>query len=286
MKKTSITLSALASQMMRVHGRQGMVAFAFAMATPFSPLIRKYVGGFPLLYLYGGPATGKTSLGRAVCAMMSRPEPPVLLSALPEEYAKWMHELVRPDPRAVLMLEEATWKLPQEMTDRLCGFWDDIGRQRLRYDDDHRLQRLLCPLSEVLTGNDFPTNDALLTRMLVLHTGHGSHTRTKSDGEMYEELQRMIAIGYEHLGHLLLAHQPWVEDAIALEVGKARTALASPFDTVPCPERMVANITGILAVFTILEQFFAPMPFTIDELRVELCNVVLRQWEAMSTVKD
>jgi len=66
---TSLTLADWATAVSRVYGLPGRIGVLFALATAFSDLVFERLNFFPLLFACGEPASGKSSLLRALRAL-------------------------------------------------------------------------------------------------------------------------------------------------------------------------------------------------------------------------
>jgi hypothetical protein len=177
--------------MQRVHGAQAMVAIPFALATRHNQHIRQVVGGFPILYLHGGPATGKTSMARGVQMGFA---PHAIIHGRSERLYKAVKARKDAFTPFVLVLEEYCFIDPG------VSAHDEALQQELNAANEglplaaeqsaHGMVHYTLNGSVVVTSQQPPMNPQLLTRIVSLEL-----TPRKHDHDLYNRLSYVLATG-------------------------------------------------------------------------------------------
>jgi hypothetical protein len=267
------TISTWAKQLHTVFGAASMLAIPFALATPYASYIRKRMGGFPLLYLHGDPASGKTALTKALD--FHQDQPALYLCSNGAGLYQMMNDKFEQEGRLVIGEEyqnEMDW-----LDERLKMAWDGMGYE-FAYPDGLVTKHSGLQGSLVITGNQYPNDPALLSRMLVLEMKAGSYDAVQI--EQFNSMQNMLRDG---LDDILLNTIQWKAKFQADwdEVRKlAQIAVDPIMDEEQMPYRMKENATILFAVHLFFSAW-TQLPYESSEVLEYLRKCLVAQHNNM-----
>ena len=153
--------------MSRVHGRNNMlVCTAFMLASlnfDEIALKRKF---FPILCIAGQKGSGKGTLTRALLSLFSRePDQTMINNSTSTAFMRKLEQYAN----VPVWFDEFKNSLQERKIETLKNIYDIIGRTTGVKSNDARTRqtRVMSPI--ILTGQEFPTNEALLSRCAILN---------------------------------------------------------------------------------------------------------------------
>jgi|GEM_PF-5763672 uncharacterized protein YktA (UPF0223 family) len=229
--------------MYEVHGNAGLIAATWYMASMLSTIIFKEVESFPLLALYGGPATGKSSLLASLRAA----------SGHTGGYRRMTGEADLPysdivplanGMNTLLTTEEYPQGESAEAVDLCKSFWSRMG---LRLEGNGRSSDSISVASTLaFTTNDMIKDDALMTRTIFLELG--SLPISDERRAAYDSLQRMNEDGISSYVAEVLRHQDLFSQEFASKMEEAELELRMLVGD-HADNRMVRGYAVLLAVY-------------------------------------
>lgn len=263
-----------AALMYKVHREHSMMAICFGMATLFSDHIYKHEHGFPMLYFYGEPGTGKNELISAVQTLYGKPQAKISLTGKANT-DKGKLRMFAEHVNIPLFLDEYRNTLPDEMFEMLKGIWDRTGYKRGNITSRYGTDSVPIRCTAFVAGNYYPNaDDALLTRFIVDPMEKSAFTA--DDKKRFAELQAMMHKGYSGILVELLRHRTEFEaqyNTISAQVrGDVDTRIGLKIST----DRMLRNISVLGAVYRFFEKRLQ-WPFTYNQLLEYMIKVTLDQ---------
>lgn len=266
-----ITFKAWSNQMCLVHGYHAQVGILFGIACIFSDIIFKNNGFFPMLFLYGEASTGKTKMIEAIQRLFGKPQSPIQITgkantdkAKIRKFAQFNNMLV--------FLEEFNNTADLEM---LKGLWNRYGYERGNIDSAFGTDSVPISSGVVLTGNEYPLNDALLTRLLVIEM-----QRTEFSAEekkQFSILEDMMNEGYSSIIKEIIQHRAHFKNEFRATQKQVKKEVSLLFtDVNGMVDRMVENASVIIAVYEILK-YKLHFPFDKGILKDTLKALITRQ---------
>jgi len=153
--------------MAHVHGRNNMlVCTAFMLAAlnfDEIALKRKF---FPILCIAGQKGSGKGTLTRALLSLFSRePDQTMINNSTSTAFMRKLEQYAN----VPVWFDEFKNSLQEKKIETLKNIYDIIGRTTGIKSNDARTRqtRVMSPI--ILTGQEFPTNEALLSRCAILN---------------------------------------------------------------------------------------------------------------------
>ncbi len=263
--------------MVGVHREYAYSAILFGVATVFSDIIYSQLQSFPMLFLYGPAGTGKDQLIHATQSLFGHPQPALELTGAANTAKGTMRDLAQ---FRNMPGHWSEFRNGKGLEDMLKGIWDRKGYKRGTIDHAfaNEVLPVLCTL--IFTGNDYPTNDALIDRFIGLEL-----TVNKFDAEAdkrYNELKETILQGVSGYIKQLLPMRAVFERDFWKQHKAAVKELKKHLSSLQCSSRMVQNAATLVATFDLVENAL-PLPFTKEEYLQHIYNAYEKQLTKRST---
>jgi len=243
----------------KVHREHSIAAILFAFASLFTDHIESCVGSFPLLFLYGPGGSGKDELARIVQSFTGIPQEAINLEggvstakASIREFAQFRN--------GISQLSEYR-RGDQKLDGLLKGLWDRREYKKGTIESDISTDTVEIESSVILTGNEYPTTDALISRLLANEMVKNEFTA--EEGELFNKLNDVIEKGVSGYSLEILKHR----NRIVENYSKAQRMWKSTFQSMMpgAIGRIVANYSIVAAMYTLFKDTFN-FPFTEVEM--------------------
>lgn len=265
--------------MHEVHGNAGLIAATWYMASMLSTIIFKEVESFPLLALFGGPATGKSSLIACLRAA----------SGHTGGYRRLTGEADLPycdivplanGMNTLLTTEEYPYGDSAEAVDLCKSIW---SRMRLRLEGNGRSSDSISVASTLaFTCNETIKDDALMTRTIFLELG--SLPISDERRAAYDSLQRMNEDGISSYVAEVLRHQDLFSQEFASKMEEAELELRMLVGD-HADNRMVRGYAALLAVYGIYAKLME-MPASVSDFLKALHEAYTNQNDRRDLLGD
>ncbi len=270
--ETGVSWETWVSLYHRVYGEPGMVAMLFGMACAFSDVVFSAQQFFPMLFFYGEGGSGKGVLIRSTQHLFGKPQDPLHLSSDANTDKAKIRELAQ-FRNLICCLEE--YRNGNDKTvNMLKGIWDRFGYKRASMDTSYRTETVPIQSGVMITGNDYPTDDPLLQRLIVLELN--KNQRTEEDKFKFQELKELQETGMTDILCQLLEERPLIEADFNTTFRECSRDMGKLFAGVSLTDRMISNVAVLDAMYVLLSPRF-PMPFNREELHAYLRESMTRQ---------
>ncbi len=272
-----------AKQVHIVHREHAMMAICFGLATLFSDHIHHTEKGFPMLFLYGEPSTGKGELVRCIQSLFGWPQSAITLTGKANT-DKGKMRMFAEHVNLPLYLDEYRNNLPEEMFEMLKSIWDRTGYRRGNITSRYGTDTVPIRCTAFLSGNYYPNADsALLTRLIVDEMEKTQFT--KDEKAEYRKLKTMTEKGYSAIAAEVMKHRADFEKDYAQCALQARGDIDTAIGLRISNDRMLKNIQILGGVFKFFEDRLA-FPFTYEQLLAYMVKCTIRQEEKQDQGND
>lgn len=278
-EKSEVHFSTWASKMMQVHRSHAMTAIAFGISCLFSDLIFRRLNFFPMIFLYGEASTGKGNLIRSVQTLFGDPQDTMTITGSAHTDKAKIRKFAQFN-NMVVFLDEYNNSLKPEMIEMLKGLWDRHGYERGNIDSAFGTDTVPISSGVMMTGNDYPSNEALITRLIVEEMNKS--TFSEEEKHAFDDLSRMINQGYSSILSELLVLRTSMEDQFTSAFQRINKELTKRLGSEQLVSRMIDNVAVLIATCEIAREKLK-FPFTQDELINHLCQVITHQNEKRDT---
>lgn len=241
-----VTFDAYTTKMLEVHGDHAITGVLFTLASIFQDIVVRELGNFPIVFLYGPASSGKDQLAECCQSFFGHPQTAINLEggvstikAQVREFAQFQN----------LMSHLSEYKRGDPKLDGvLKGLWDRRGYKRGNIDSHVGTESIPILSSVLMTGNDYPDNEALITRLMVEEMTRTAFTDEET--KKFEDLADMTKQGISSITDGLL---PFREKVARNFQQKYRMFKSGFSDVVPdAKSRMIGNCSVLGAFYHML----------------------------------
>lgn len=280
--ESDVDFAAWAAKVREVHREHGMIAIVFYVACLFSSKIFAYHRFFPMVFLYGEPSTGKTQLSKALQHGFGDPQEAMQITGKSTDKAKIRKFAQLVD--ALVVLEEFSNIIGDAGFQWLKGLNDRNGYERGTIDSNFGTDNVPITSGVILTGNDYPQNDALLTRLVVIEMLKNDFNAKEQ--QAFGELSEMMEKGYSAIIATLFRYRKQFEADYKKHYKEAQTDMTQALTLKGVTlERMVQNPSVLMAVYRFFEDK-VKWPMTRAEFQGALVEAMVSQNNKRDTGGD
>lgn len=269
---TDVTFKDWAARHHVVFGEPGMVGMLFGISCLFSDIVFQNFNFFPLLFLYGEGGSGKGELIRSIQHLFGTPQDPLHLSGKANTDKARIRELAQ--YRNLVMCLEEYRNGNDDLVNMLKQVWDRFGYKRARMDRGVGNESVPINSGAMVTGNDYPMDDALLQRLVVLELNKNVRTQEMSDA--FYELKQYQEAGITSITLQLLDHRKLIEEKFRETYMASLKDIRATMVNSKITDRMAGNMAVIDSMYVILSSVLE-FPFTLEKLRNFMAAAMLRQ---------
>jgi len=274
----SLSFAQYTSKMMEVHREHAITGILFTLASMFQDIVVSQLGNFPLVFLYGPPSTGKDQLIECCQSFFGNPQVAINLEGGVSTNVAKLRELAQ---FANLMSHLSEYKRGDNKLDgMLKGMWDRRGYKKGNIDGRVTTDSIPVLSSVFLTGNDYPDQDALITRLVWEEM---SKTEFSLDEmKSYEELKDMYKSGVSHLTVELLGNRKLFEETFKSNYSWVSKEFKSELAMAATHSRIISNLAILGATYYTLKDQVR-FPFGWNDILKHFKEIIERQVRKLNT---
>jgi DNA primase len=248
-------------QMYKVHRSHAITAILFGIGAFYQDIIVSGTGFYPLLFLYGPASTGKDNLCEAVQSLMGIPQTAIQLEGGASTIKAQIREFSQ-FSNGISQLSEYKRGNPQ-IDGVLKGLWDRRGYKRGTIESPVATEEVPILSATILTGNDCPDAEALITRLLWEEM-----KQQEFDDEakkQYNVLKDMCKKGISGMADFFIHKRDFFTDKFLETYREAKRNFTKGELFKNVPSRITDNLSVLRAVFNIFKNDWI-FPFTEEEM--------------------
>ena len=248
-------------QMYKVHRSHAITAILFGIGAFYQDIIVSGTGFYPLLFLYGPASTGKDNLCEAVQSLMGIPQTAIQLEGGASTIKAQIREFSQ-FSNGISQLSEYKRGNPQ-IDGVLKGLWDRRGYKRGTIESPVATEEVPILSATILTGNDCPDAEALITRLLWEEM-----KQQEFDDEakiQYNLLKDMCKKGVSGMADFFIHKRDFFADKFLETYREAKRNFTKGEVFKNVPSRITDNLSVLRAVFSIFKNDWI-FPFTEEEM--------------------
>lgn len=247
---TEVSLPQYLKQLYKVHRGHAITGILFGIGSLFQDIVVSCTGFFPILFYFGPASTGKDNICEAIQSFVGQPQTAIQLEGSASTIKAQIREFAQ-FSNGISQLSEYKRGNPQ-VDGIIKGLWDRRGYKRGSIESKVAVDEVPIISSTLLTGNDSPDAEALITRLIweEMKTQEFSDEAKAS----YNKLKDMCRRGVSGISDWLL-HKRAVFQEHFLEVYREKKRLLSEREAIKgVPVRMIDNLAVLYAVYGIFER--------------------------------
>ena len=247
---TEVSLPQYLKQLYKVHRGHAITGILFGIGSLFQDIVVSCTGFFPILFYFGPASTGKDNICEAIQSFVGQPQTAIQLEGSASTIKAQIREFAQ-FSNGISQLSEYKRGNPQ-VDGIIKGLWDRRGYKRGSIESRVAVDEVPIISSTLLTGNDSPDAEALITRLIW------EEMKTQEFSEeakaAYNKLKDMCRRGVSGISDWLL-HKRAVFQEHFLEVYREKKRLLSEREAIKgVPVRMIDNLAVLYAVYGIFER--------------------------------
>lgn len=247
---TEVSLPQYLKQLYKVHRGHAITGILFGIGSLFQDIVVSCTGFFPILFYFGPASTGKDNICEAIQSFVGQPQTAIQLEGSASTIKAQIREFAQ-FSNGISQLSEYKRGNPQ-VDGIIKGLWDRRGYKRGSIESRVAVDEVPIISSTLLTGNDSPDAEALITRLIweEMKVQEFSEEAKAS----YNKLKDMCRRGVSGISDWLL-HKRAVFQEHFLEVYREKKRLLSEREAIKgVPVRMIDNLAVLYAVYGIFER--------------------------------
>jgi DNA primase len=274
--KTNVTFEEYATHVKTVHREHGISGILFAIASIFQDIVEEELSSFPILFLYGLPSSGKDNLASAIQSFTGIPQQAINLESGASTLKANIREFAQ-FTNGISHLSE--YKRGDSKIDgTIKSLWDRRGYKRGNITSDIGVDEVPILSSVILTGNDYPDNEAIITR--VIWNEMNKNKFTDEETKNYEKLKNIINAGISSIADGLIKYREKFKTNFTLKYNSYKSILQG---FIPDAEsRIIGNLSVLGATYEILKDEIT-FPFDQNEMTKHFINTAEAQIRLMTS---
>lgn len=259
-QQASVTFKNYVAKAMLVHRNHAISGVLFAIASAFQDIVVDELGNFPIFYMYGPASTGKDQLAEIIQSMYGVPQTPINLEGGASTLKAKVLELAQ-FCNSISHFSE--YKRGDPSVDGILkGFWDRVGYKRGNIVSHIGVESIPILCSVILTGNDYPDAEALITRLLWNEMT--KNTFNEEAVAHFEELRDMTKGGLSSYVNDLLKYRDTFKEKFQQKYRMFKEGFGEKMPD--AKSRMISNVSILGATYEIFKEIL-DFPFTFTEMQ-------------------
>ena len=247
---TEVSLPQYLKQLYKVHRGHAITGILFGIGSLFQDIVVSCTGFFPILFYFGPASTGKDNICEAIQSFVGQPQTAIQLEGSASTIKAQIREFAQ-FSNGISQLSEYKSGNPQ-VDGIIKGLWDRRGYKRGSIESRVAVDEVPIISSTLLTGNDSPDAEALITRLIWEEMKVQEFSEEAKAA--YNKLKDMCRRGVSGISDWLL-HKRAVFQEHFLEVYREKKRLLSEREAIKgVPVRMIDNLAVLYAVYGIFER--------------------------------
>ena len=257
--QSDVSMDIYLQMMMEVHKDYSISAILFTISSLFQDIVVNEIGNFPILFLYGPGSSGKDQLAECCQSFFGIPQSAINL----EGGASTLKGQIRKFAQFTnIICHLSEYKRGDSKLDgTIKGFWDRRGYEFGTIESKVSTDTVPILSSTLLTGNEYPESEALISRLLWLE--FQSKTFTLEETKNYDILKDYTKKGVSHLTDSILKHRSLVATTFKSKFRDTKEKFIDQFEVKHT--RVISNLAVLSATYAIFKDVIT-FPFTYNEM--------------------
>jgi len=273
--QANVSFTTFASKARQVHGDFAISGILFAICSLFQDIvIKERKSGFPILFLYGPPGTGKDEISGMIGSFYGEAQQAQNLEG---GASTLKAKIIKLAQFCNGVIEFSEYKRADEKSDGILkGIWDRNGYERSNLTSKIAIESVPILSSLILTGNDYPNQEALITRLFANEMDKNIFTEEESKN--YDEFKNMCSNGLSSYSVEILKHREYFKENFLKKFKAFRNSFK---EVVPDGhQRMIVNASVLGATYELFKDILQ-FPFSFVDMQTYFKKSIERQMRKM-----
>lgn len=274
--KSKTSFEVYSSMVKTTHREHGISGILFAIASIYQDIVEEELDSFPIFFLYGPASSGKDQLANAIQSFTGTPQTAINLEGGASTLKAYARELAQ-FSNGISQLSEYK-RGDAKLDGSLKGFWDRRGYKRGNITSDVGVDTVPILSSVILTGNEYPDAEALITR--VIWNEMTKNQFSEEENLNYEKLKDVINDGVSSIASDLIKYRDRFKKNFSENHRRYKTILQGFIPD--AQSRILSNLAVLGSTYEILKDQIT-FPFSQDEMIQHFKNSAEKQVRVMAT---
>lgn len=275
---TDVSTANYFMQVYKVHREHAITGLLWGIASIYQDIVVSNTGFFPIQFYFGPASTGKDNLCEAIQSLLGIPQTAIQLEGGASTIKAQIREFSQFN-NGISQLSEYKRGNPQ-LDGVLKGLWDRRGYKRGSLESRVATDEIPILGSTLLTGNDYPDAEALITRCLWEEMKVQEFDETAKIE--YNKLKDIIKKGISSISDFFI-HKRLYFGEMFLDTYRSNVNLLNDLNEFKnTTSRIIGNLGVLLSVYQLFEKenFF---PFKQSEILSHFATMVDNQKRKLAT---
>lgn len=268
----------------KVYGENGRIALVFYVMSIFSDLIFKVDGFFPLLFCYGKPSSGKTTMAVSLLSMFHPTGDKTVGVNINNIPMPALFRTLAQVRNGVVLIEEYQNDLEKFKVENLKGIWNRTPPTKTDTSQSNTSNRTVSTAPEsaaIITGQHLPNQDvALFTRCILLSFFQNDHY-TDDQRLLFREIKNLQGGSLTQITGEVLKCRTDFDNDFQKSYEKEKKDFSGTFKKTNV-NRIGDHCAQIMATYNTLAGKLK-FPFTAAQLRQTVLDMAAKQVDMMVT---
>lgn len=267
------------------YGGNGIIGISFMIATIFRDIIFDHLECFPILFLFGPPAMGKSTFTESFQRLFGEPQSPIGLGSASS--SKGFSRKLAQFRNIVVVFEEYKNAIKPALIEMLKNVFDGIGYERAQMTNDNKTHSTPVLSACIVPGQQMPTKEsALFSRVLMCE--FKNNTFDDATAAAYTELKEWEQEGLGNVIGEILQQRSVLKKMFKDTYKSIFKTLKADKLLESLSDRNVKKMASILTPIKVLMESPKSMvfPFLYNQLYSELRVRLLIQSKVMERVNE
>ena len=248
----------------------GAIGMTFAIGTIFSDVVFAQNGFFPLLYNFGVPGTGKSTMTYSLMHLFGKKQNEINISGT--STIKGKMATFAQFENAIVHLEEFKNATGFKDVETYKGVYNRHARVTKTYSNDSRTNTIPILSTAVICSQEKPTcEEAFYTRCIIL-----TYLESEKNFAELKELNNIEEKGITTVLQEIYSHRDTFQAAYPANLLDINKRLQEQYKGIITKERILLNTASILAIYKTMEDKLS-FPFTYEQLEENMIAIANQQ---------
>ncbi|WP_413998677.1 hypothetical protein ACMDB5_12950 [Flavobacterium sp. W1B] len=274
--ESDVSMHLYLQMMMEVHKEYSITAILFTVSSIFQDIVVNEIGNFPILLLYGPASTGKDQLAECCQSFFGHPQTAINL----EGGASTLKGKIRKFAQFTnIICHLSEYKRGDAKLDGIIkAFWDRRGYEYGTLESNVSTDNVPILSSTLLTGNEHPEQEALISRLLWLE--FHQTTFSLEETRNYDVLKDWTKKGISHYTGDLLKYRVSFEENFKNKYRECKKNITPLIEVKQT--RVIGNLSVLAATYEIFKDLIS-FPFTYNEMLTHFKKCTENQTRKMNS---
>ncbi|MGV8994533.1 MAG: hypothetical protein ACOH1O_10560 [Flavobacterium sp.] len=257
--ESDVSINLYLKMMMEVHKDHSISAILFTISSLFQDIVVNEIGNFPILFLVGPGSTGKDQLAECCQSFFGVPQTAINVASGASTLKGKMRKFAQ---FTNIICHLSKYKRGDSKLDEsIKGFWDRRGYEYGNIESKVGTDVVPILSSTLLTGNDYPEDEALISRLIWIE--FESKVFTLEETKRFDILKDYTKNGVSYFSDSLLVNRSLVAANFKNLYRQSKKKFIDHFDVKHT--RVIDNLAVLGATYGIFKDVIT-FPFTYDEM--------------------